>query len=84
MYAKPTLAPLDPTTAAASCCRIVISAGDTPLVEVVNRPLCPFPLPTGTVCASADPGSVLDPVTLATSGGILPTLPVVTICAFPT
>lgn len=51
MYARPILAPLDPSTTAASCCRIAASSGGQS-VYIVNEPLCPFPLPTPSVCVS--------------------------------
>ena len=70
MYAKPTLAPLDSTTASASCCRVVVTSGEQ-AIQVVNEPLCPFPAPTGDICIETAPIST-DTIALATT----------TICAF--
>ena len=75
MYSKPTLAPLDLATTSASCCRVVVTSGDNTLVTLVNEPLCPFPAPTGTVCVSVNPDSII-----VTTGGLAG----ITACAYPT
>ena len=61
MYQTPTLATLDATATAASCCRVIIYTSEQRIE--FTTPLCPFPAPTPDVCVIST-GSRVTPDTI--------------------